>query len=217
MIFHRKCRIGVFIGWNLKKGIAVFEISTLEFFNVQSYMQNKNSYLNFWLKLLYLGTFGLVFEKKNIGIFEISTLEFLYKISSKTKILKFKTKIALFADFWARIWRKSYCNIWNRRPRIRLIVNFGAKMKILKFGTKNSLFGYFWSGIFKSSCNIWNQRPRLWLIAQFRLKAKILKFDPKNALFWVFLDWNLGKVLPYLTSTPMNSSKSKVLCKNESP
>ena len=37
--FKRKVRIWVFFGWNLKQIIAIFEISTLEFFNMRSSIQ----------------------------------------------------------------------------------------------------------------------------------------------------------------------------------
>ena len=37
--FQGKFRIWVFFGWNLKKTIAIFEMSTLEILNMQSFMQ----------------------------------------------------------------------------------------------------------------------------------------------------------------------------------
>ena len=32
LIFHRKYRTWIFLGWDLKKAIGIFEISTIEFF-----------------------------------------------------------------------------------------------------------------------------------------------------------------------------------------
>ena len=41
----------------------------------------KQKYLHSGQKLLYLGIFGLEFEKKNIAIFEVSTLKLFQKQS----------------------------------------------------------------------------------------------------------------------------------------
>ena len=53
----------------------MFEISTLEFVKIQSFVQIKES-LNFGPKIPYLGIFRLTIEKA-IVIFEISSLEFV--------------------------------------------------------------------------------------------------------------------------------------------
>ena len=57
----------------LEKTIVIFEINTVEFFNMQSFMQ-KSKYLNSGQTLHFGGIFGLEFEEV-IVIFEISTLE----------------------------------------------------------------------------------------------------------------------------------------------
>ena len=58
-----------------KKTIVIFEIRTLEFFNLQNFAK-KQKCLNLGPKMPYLGIFGLEFQK-TIVIFEISTLEFV--------------------------------------------------------------------------------------------------------------------------------------------
>ena len=58
-------------------------------------------YLFFLTKMLYLGIFGLEFEK-NIVIFQISVLEFLL-FGAKMKIFKSEIKNASFGYFWAGI------------------------------------------------------------------------------------------------------------------
>ena len=56
--FSNKISYSGIFGWNLKKTVAIFEISTLEIFNMQSFMQ-KQKILRFRAKMLYLGIFGL--------------------------------------------------------------------------------------------------------------------------------------------------------------
>ena len=61
--------------FNFDKTIAMFEISNLEFFEMQYFLQNKKT-LNLELKMPYLGgIFRLYFEKAT-AMFEINTLEF---------------------------------------------------------------------------------------------------------------------------------------------
>ena len=97
--------------------------------------------------------------------------------------ISWKNKNALFGYFWAGIWKRKYCDIWNQRPWICLVARFSAKIKILKFGTKNAWFGYFWTGIWKQHCHIWNQHPWICLITKFRKKMKIPKFGTKNTFY----------------------------------
>ena len=65
----------VFLGWNLKKNIGIFEISVIRFALLESLMQ-KQKPLNLKPKIPDLGICGLEPEK-TIFIFEISTLEFV--------------------------------------------------------------------------------------------------------------------------------------------
>ena len=58
----------------------------------------------------------------------------------KLKILRFRTKNALFREFWTGI-RKSYCHMGNQRPRISLRETFGAKRKSLNLGSKMADLG----------------------------------------------------------------------------
>ena len=64
-------------------------------------------------------------------------------LSAKVKILKFRTKNALFGYFWAGIL-KIYCHIWNQHLRTSLITKFCEGTKMPKFETENTLFEYFW-------------------------------------------------------------------------
>ena len=57
----------------LEKTIVIFDINTLEFFNMQSFMQ-KSKYLNSGQRLHFGGIFGLEFEEV-IVIFEIRTFD----------------------------------------------------------------------------------------------------------------------------------------------
>ena len=75
----------------------------------------------------YLGIFRLGFEN-TIIIFEISTLEFFKMQSFKTKILKVRTKVALFGYFWAGIW-ENHGHIWNEHPQKFLKAKLSAKKK----------------------------------------------------------------------------------------
>ena len=115
------------------------------------------------------------------------------KSDEETKILKFRTKNALFGYFWPKI---PYLDIFGLEffllPYLKsapLNLSNGKYreiMKISKFGTKRALFGYFWARILKSYCHIWNQHPRIYLIAKFRGKTKIPKFGTKSALYGCF-------------------------------
>ena len=136
---------------------------------------------------------------------------------------KFGTKNALFAYFWAKIF-KNYCHIWNQHPQICLLAKFSEKTKTPRFGTKNAWFGHFWTGICKQYCHIWNHHPQICIIAKFCGKTKMPKFGTKmpylsildqKCLILVFLGWNFKKLLAYLKSTPSNLSTFKILRKSK--
>ena len=61
------------------------------------------------------------------------------------RILKFRTKNALFGCFGEQLWKSKS----NQFSLICLIAKFGPETKVLKFWTKNALFGYFWDRILK--------------------------------------------------------------------
>ena len=75
-----------------EKTIFIFEISTLEFVKMQSFLL-KNEKLNLGPKLSYLGIFGLDFEK-TIVLFKIIIFEFV-----KTQSFVLKKKISLGQKF----------------------------------------------------------------------------------------------------------------------
>ena len=53
---------------------------------------------------------------------------------------------------------------------------------------QKALFGYFWVVIVEKYCHIWNQQTRVFQDAKFRAKYK-------TSIIWVFLNWNLEKLL----------------------
>ena len=58
------------------------------------------------------------------------------------KMVKFRTKSALFVSFLTKIF-KNYCHISNQQLRICLIAKFCEETKMLKFGARNPLFENF--------------------------------------------------------------------------
>ena len=97
---------------------------------------------DFLQKILHLGNFRLEFEKTNV-IFEVSSQGFFSNFHAKSKILTFRTKIALFGHFWTGIWKEKHCYIWNQHPQFIPKAEFPAKRKILKFRTNNTYLGKF--------------------------------------------------------------------------
>ena len=92
-------------------------------------------------KILYLGIFGLQFNKKFYQIFNQHTRIFeTIKFHRKRK-KKFGTKNALFGSL-ARMM-KNYCHVSDKPSPNCVIAKFPAKIRILKFGTKNALFKCF--------------------------------------------------------------------------
>ena len=155
----------------LWKTIVIFEISTLEFALLQSFVKK--------MKILKCGTKHVICPYFVAGIWkyychiwhQCPWICLLAMFSAKIKILKFWTKNAWFEYFSTGTW-KLFCHIWNQDPRIFLIAKFREKMKMSKFGTNNALFKYFWARIWKWYCHIWNQNPRIYLIAKFLGKTK---------------------------------------------
>ena len=108
------------------------------------------------------------------------------KFRGKIKMPKSGTKIVLFGNFWAGIW-KQYCHNWNHYPRICQIAKSLLKMKISKFGNKRALFFYFGARILKNYCHIWNQPPRICEIAKFCEKEICLNLGPKMPYLSIFM------------------------------
>ena len=59
-----------------ENNIVIFEISTLEFAQVQNFVKKKQNCLILGPKMPYLGVFGLEYSKA-VVVFEISTLAFV--------------------------------------------------------------------------------------------------------------------------------------------
>ena len=145
-----KCFVQQFL-----KAIVIFEISTLAFTLLQSFVQK--------IKILKFGTKNVRFLYFGAGIWKYychiwnqrPRICLLAKFGAKMKMPKFGTANALFEYLWAGHW-KWYCHIWNQHPRISLVAKFREKTKPPKFGIKNALFGYFWARISKNYCHIWN-------------------------------------------------------------
>ena len=94
-------------------------------------------------------------------------------------------------------FEKNFCHIWNQHPRLCQTAKFHVKQKILKFGTKNTLFAYldtFRQEVEKNYCHTWNQHLRICENAMLKGQNKL--WD-QNYLIWVYLDWNLMKLLSY--------------------
>ena len=102
------------------------------------------------------------------------------KFGAKIKILKFRTKNALFGYFWKLLsyLKSAHSNLPNCK--------FHEKTKMSKFGTKNVWFGYFGGGIWKKYCHIWNRHPRICLIAKYHEIMKMPEFGTKSTLFGYF-------------------------------
>ena len=114
---------------------------------------------------------------------------------------KFGTKCTLFGYFGARIL-KNYCHVWNKHPRIWLIVKFREKTKMPKLGTKNALFWYFWARILENYCHILNKHLQVYLIPKFCEEQKCLNLRPKmsylsifdqKCCIWLFLGYHFKK------------------------
>ena len=179
----------------LWKTIVIFEISTLEFALLQSFVKK--------IKIRKCGIKHVIFPYFVAGISKYYChiwhqrpwICLLAKFGAKIKILKFGTKNAWFEYFWTVTW-KYFCHIWNQDPRICQIAKFREKTKTPKFGIKNALWvlgiwygygylvnGFFWAGILQDYCHIWNQQLRIGLIAKFCEETKMSKSGTKNALF----------------------------------
>ena len=154
------------------------------------YFGTKNALFGyFWPRMPYLSIFRQEFWKHYCQIWnQHPWICLISKYREIIKMLKLRTKSALFGYFQARIL-KIFCHIWNQHIRISGTANFCEETKMSYFGTKNALFGYFWPripylGLFgreflKNYCHIWNQHPQICLIANFMKEQKCLILGPK--------------------------------------
>ena len=161
--FGTKKALLKYFGQQFWKTIVIFEISTLEFALLQSFVQK--------IKILKFGKkFGTGTWKYCCHIWnQRPQICLAAKFGAKVKILKFETKNTWFGYFWTGSW-KLYCHILNQLHRICLISKFLRKTKMPKLGTNNVLFEYFWARIWKWYCHIWNQHSRICLISRFLRK-----------------------------------------------
>ena len=106
------------------KTIGFGEISTLEFFKMQSFVQNKKK-SNLAAKMFYLGIFRLKFEKNYCHIWNQHP-EILQNINL--------CRIPIHALFGCVLFAilKNFCHIWNQYPRFcqKWIVNFALSLKV---------------------------------------------------------------------------------------
>ena len=195
VIFHQKCLVWVFLGYNFLKNYFPYLKSAPS--NLQNLMVliskfcEKTKMLKFGTKNVCLGYFlsgiskcfwcfcnGIWKEYCHIWNQYPWTRNFAEKQKfpnyglNMTKYWLFLRKKVLFGYFCAKIKKKSYCNIWNHNPQISLLAKCCEEKKIPEFGNKSSCLWHFWACI----C----------LIANFRRKTKISKFTTKNALFGFF-------------------------------
>ena len=106
-ISDQKCLIWVFLGWNLKKTVVIFEIL--------------QKCLNLGPKMRDSGNFGLQFEKNYCQIWnQHPRICLIAKYHEIVRMPKFGIKSTKFGYFGARIL-KNDCHIWNQHLQIFLI------------------------------------------------------------------------------------------------
>ena len=95
------------------------------------------------------------------------------KFVAKIKILKFRSKNALF---WDTIWKKLLSYL-KSAPSNFSNCKFGEKTKMSKFGIKNVWFGYFWTGIWKKILSYLKSAPS-------NLSNCKISWNNENAIIW---------------------------------
>ena len=95
-------------GLHFSKTIVIFEISTLEFFKMKNFIQNRKA-LKLRSNKPYLGIFKLEFDR-TIVVFQTSTLESFTMQSFERK--KNGTQNFWFGCFWAAILKNQFWNLW---------------------------------------------------------------------------------------------------------
>ena len=71
-------------------------------------------------------------------------------------------------------------------------------MKMYIFGTKNALFGYFWVKILKKLLSYLISAPSNLSNCNTSRKNKNFYIWEQKCFIWIFLAWNLKKILTYL-------------------
>ena len=139
-------------GQQFWKDIVIFDISTLEFALLQSFVQKIKILCQISVSWDWNLEICCHFSNQRPRICLVA------KFGAKIQILKFVTKNAWFGCSWTWSW-KLYCHIWTQHPRLCLIAKFREKMKMAKFGTKNALFGNFWVIILKRLLSYFKWAP----------------------------------------------------------
>ena len=137
MIFHRKCCIGIFLGWNLEKSLSFLESVHLNFFFFFVSCNKENSY---------------IYDKKcQLWVILVWNLKKKY-----FHIWNQLPQIFLVPDFDVKNLRKKFLNWvflgWNFSKVLSYLISttsnlcnsiFWCKRKVLKLGTKNAWFRCF--------------------------------------------------------------------------
>ena len=147
--------------------------------------------------MLYLGIFGLEFEKKNIVIFEINTLKLFQKQSflRKEKSLNLGQIILIWVNLNWKLKQKKLFSHLKSAPSNSPNWKLWCKNENSSVWNRNALFWYFGLKFWKSCCHIWNQYPQICLTAMFSTKIKFLEFGDQKCLIWRVLVWNLKILL----------------------
>ena len=114
-IFYQKCLVWVFLGYNFKRTIAIFEISNPsicliakchELIKMPKFGTKTALFVYFWTRIF-----------KNYSHFwnQHPQISETAKFCEETKLPKFWTKSALFGYFWARILKE----IWSHLKSVR--------------------------------------------------------------------------------------------------
>ena len=146
-IFDKNCLIWIFLGYNFKKSIVIFEISSLKYCEktkIPKFGMKNALFVFFWGRI----------QKNNCHIWN-QHLEFsiIAKFCEKMKMPIFGTKNALSGYSWPRIKKKLLSELksahsnWSiSKTSQQKCLNFGPKMLYLGIFDKNALFGFFGQG-----------------------------------------------------------------------
>ena len=135
--FDQECLIWVFLGKNFTKTIVRFEISTLEFVQLQNLAEKPYVGTFFYKKCLILVFTRKNFKKILLYLKSAPSTSSKYKILQK--MLEFAIKYPLFGYFRAR-FSENNSHIWNQHL---LITKCCEETKMSKFGTKIAILWYF--------------------------------------------------------------------------
>ena len=164
----------VFLGWNLKKTVVIFKISTLKFvwLQISRKKMSKSETKNVWFEYFWTGIW-----KKYCHIWnQHPWICLITKYREIMKMPKIGTKKALFAYLWARIL-KNYCYMWNQQLQISAIAKFceknlGPKMSYLSIFDQKCLVRVFLGKNFEKVLSYLKSAPSNFLICKISQKNK---------------------------------------------